>query len=1005
MMKRIGRRLVSLLLTVVTVLTMLPAMTLPALAATSGTVTGLTDTDIGLSFTGDAGDVEDPWTATATATGAQIIGHVEAETDWSGEVYSEYSTLTITNNKSTKATLSFDYTVVLSGGTIQVDGTAVTADSPSSFSKELEPGGNTTVYIFSGEGDGQYAKITMSNVKLVADATATVTFQPAVNGSYTVDGIPITDVWTDERSSEKAYQVAATPADGYLFLGWYNVTEGKFISIAPNTALNIEKNCVVTARFASETAALFETNGQRFDDLNEAVAAAQKQPPATIKLIADGTITGSYTIPYDVTLLIPFDKEGTLYGGTPTATRSAQEPEAFRTLTMAAGSSITLASGAALSVGGQYYAGAGGESGKMVGPYGHIIMESGSAITVQDGASLYAWGFISGSGSGSGSVTVESGGSVYEWYQILDFRGGYATSDIATVHLWRHIFPLSQYTVQNVEVPLTLFMGASETVYAAVYANDKIYLTPVQFIHNNGMFKLNSGSLTKTYDGSTDRLIYTINGDAEVNSLSLSLAKVKLDSSNYVLPFTNNMTVVLKSGSKLTMNQTAALLPSVSVTIEKNAELVVPKNQSMYIYDVDEWGNYCFSGSKYVASVSVPYAPGRTPGTRASLTDANVDINGTLTAIGSVYTTKSGANICSSEGGGRFVQKNTPGTEKKIYQVTRQPAKLVLAKFADISITPAQLQNAAVAPTQTKDAKAGDTFTYCNCPTCGGTWVKNLMVAEFNGTQYGTLKEAVNEFPQDSNGSTYIKMLHNTTENITADRNLYLDLNGYTVTGYFKMGSNTLYGMDSSSKEYTAPSGKIVGGVSNYAKTYETPKVMEGDVETYDRYVAILGAENTLSFHHFNISVTGYRFELTSGDTPKCALFFIGKFRGDDAAKDRLKKLSFTLTGDNGADPKEGSCTLPQALGNEVFPDDIDGAYLFEFYLMRSFGKDASAASFTESIHATAKATFQNQSDLGEQVSNERTLSFQEAWENADNLNSTQREIINKILRDHGINP
>ena len=56
MVKRISRRFVSLLLTFVTILTLLPAMTLPALAATSGTVTGLADETIGLSYTGTAVD-------------------------------------------------------------------------------------------------------------------------------------------------------------------------------------------------------------------------------------------------------------------------------------------------------------------------------------------------------------------------------------------------------------------------------------------------------------------------------------------------------------------------------------------------------------------------------------------------------------------------------------------------------------------------------------------------------------------------------------------------------------------------------------------------------------------------------------------------------------------------------------------------------------------------------------------------------------------------------------
>ena len=293
---------------------------------------------------------------------------------------------------------------------------------------------------------------------------------------------------THTQSSMTAYQVAATPAEGYRFKGWYDVASGKCISTDAKTALNFDSNRTITARFVSKELALFETGGQIFDDLNEAIAEAQKNLPATITLAESGKITGNYTIPSKVTLLIPFDEAKTCYTSTPTAITSAPAATPFRTLTMAAGSSLTLANGAAISIGGQYYAASGGQQGRIVGPYGYIKMESGSAIDVQSGASLYAWGFI----SGSGAVTVESGGSVYEWYQILDFRGGSASSEMGN-----SVFPFSQYAVQNVEVPLTLHAGASETVYTAVYAMRKINPTSIPFIGDKGMFKLTSGSLTK----------------------------------------------------------------------------------------------------------------------------------------------------------------------------------------------------------------------------------------------------------------------------------------------------------------------------------------------------------------------------------------------------------------------------------------------------------------------------------------------------------------------------
>lgn len=989
MVKRISRRFVSLLLTFVTILTMLPAMTLPALAATSGTVTGLADENIGLSFTGDA---DNAW----SANGTSIIG-AATSTGGTCSDTSYKSTLTITNKRSTTATLSFDYSIEQNSGKIQVDGREVS--SGASFTKELTANESVKVSIKSGSTSAA-TKITLTNVVLVSNVNATATFVPAENGTYTVNGKLITEEYSNTQSSMTAYQVVATQADGYQFLGWYNVTEKKYINTSPKAALNIESNCTITARFASKTAALFETKGQRFDNLNDAITEAQKNLPATIALVSDGPLAGTYTIPNEVTLLIPFDEAKTCYTATPSATTSQADAKVFRTLTMKAGSSITLASGAAISVGGQYYAASGGRSGKMVGPYGCIRMESGSAITVKSGASLYAWGFI----SGSGSVTVKDGGSVCEWYQILDFRGG-----SATLKMGNKVFPFNQYAVQNIEVPLTVYAGASETAYTAVDAAGGIKPTSVPFIGNNGLFKLVSGSLTKAYDGETDRIHYTINGVAELNSLNLKLAGVKVDSSTYVLPLTNNMTIDLNSRSKLTVNQTVALLPGVEVSIAKDAELVVPNGQSMYIYDVDEWGKYCGhgDGSTFIPVVS---APGRT-GTRASLEDVKMDVNGKLTAIGGIYTTESGANICSSEGTGKYLQQGAPGTETATYQYDGG------TKRHDIPITPAKLKNADGGYTETANASAGQTIPYCTCPTCGGKWLKDFAAiidsTDNKTTYHPTLQEAVKQFPQDSNGNTYIKMLHSTTENIpteniTTDKNLYLDLNGCTVKGNISVtGTHKLYGMDSTAgKDYvTAPSGKIVGTVKGCAPTYQTP----GD--TNDRYVAILSEENgtsTLSFHRFNISVTGYRFELATGDTPQCALFFIGKFQGDKAAKDYLKSLGFTLKDNNNKLLGEanyeftGKDIPDMPAGGEASDSEVvcsGDAFLFEAYLKRSFDK-AKPDGYTKNISATAQATFQND---GTQQSDPRNLSFEDAWKNAEGLDETQQAILDKFLEYLGI--
>ena len=709
MIQRISKRFLSLLLVAVMVMAMVPAITLTAFADTTGIVTGLSDTNIGLNFTGTA---DNAW----SATGTQIIGSATSAGGACGnDDYS--STLTITNNKATTATLSFDYAIEQNSGTITVDGTAVTAGGK--FSKELAPDASIKVDIKSGSTSAA-TKITMTNVQLVADVNATVIFQPAENGTYTVDGKTINEAYTNTQSSMNAYQVAATPAAGYQFLGWYNVTAGKYINTNATASLNIENDCTITAKFALQTAAIFETGGQRFDELGDAVSYAQANSQPKIALAADGSISGDYTIPAGITLLIPFDEAGTLYTDAPAAIRTAPASKPFRTLTMSDGASITV--NGAISLGGRYFAAGGSQQGRPVGDYGYIKMADNSSITVKNGGNLYAWGFI----SGSGSVLAESGATVYEFYQIADFRGGSASSSMGN-----KVFPFSQYFVQNIEVPLTLNEGAKEIVYSGVYAMSSTYTTAIQFIgDNDGMFKIVSGSFTKDYDEATDRLVLTVNGEAELNTLSLTLAGMSVNSAEYVLPITNNISINIQSG-KVTINQDTALLAGVEVSIAEGADLTIANGKTVYVYDSDEWNSNNFVCGN-VKFKSVAYAPGKTyTRTNADLHDVKIDVNGSITAIGYMYTTAGGADICSSNGTGKFIQSGKLGTETVTYQYT-QNGSAVTAH--EIPITPAKLHNADGSYTETGTIVAGTTIPYTNgkwgIPECDHQWDEGVVTVE-----------------------------------------------------------------------------------------------------------------------------------------------------------------------------------------------------------------------------------------------------------------------------------
>ena len=744
-MKNTWKRFLSLVLCMCMVMALLPNVTMTAFAATSGTVTGLADENIGLSFTGDD-------KASWSANGTSITG---AATSVSGgcSTTSYKSTLTITNKKATTATLSFDYSIEQNEGKIQVDGTEVS--SGARFTKELAANESVKVYIQSGSTSAA-TKITLTNVVLVSDVNATATFVPAENGTYTVDGKLITEEYSSTQSSMTAYKVVATPADGYQFLGWYNLTTGKCIATAATTALNIESDCTVTAKFVSKSLALFETGGQRFADLNEAVAYAQANSQSTITLASDGSISGSYTIPAGITLLIPFDAAGTLYTDAPAAIRTTPASKPFRTLTMSEDTSITV--NGAISLGGRYFAAGGSQQGRPVGDYGYIKMADNSSITVKNGGNLYAWGFI----SGSGSILAESGAKVYEFYQIADFRGGSASSGMG-----HGVFPFSQYFVQNIEVPLTLNAGANEQVYSGVYAMSSTFTTAINFIGDNGMFKVESGSFTKDYDEKTDRLVFTVNGEAALNTLSLKLASMKVNSASYVLPITNNITINIQSGN-VTINQDAALLAGVEVNIAEGAGLTVANGKHIYFYDSDEWNsdNFVWGPCKFK---SVAYAPGKVYNrTNADLKDTKIDVNGSVTAIGAIYTTKGGADICSSNGTGKYIQQGTPGTETATYQYNANGNKAVT-----IPITAAKLHNRDGSYTETATASTDDVINYVNGVWGGEAPVELTVTFEANGSA---------EYPVEGTMPP---------QTVNAKTDTALNANSFTREGYNFLNWNT----------------------------------------------------------------------------------------------------------------------------------------------------------------------------------------------------------------------
>lgn len=436
----------------------------------------------------------------------------------------------------------------------------------------------------------------------------------------------------------------------------------------------------ITQAMAQNTVAKIGDTG--YSTLSAALKAAVSGQIITIAAIQcnldeNGVLKSGVTldVPKNTTLLIPFDESNTCYTSEPEAVGDTKTSTAYRTLTMESGASMTVEGSVSVSAKMNSASGSQSGAGAVAGKYGHIKMESGSTITLTNTAKLYVWGYI----SGDGHIVAKSGTTVYEGFQINDFQGGSAISKIAD-----KVFPFSQYSVQNIEAFLTIEHGAQEKVlsnlYIGLFSKTPTSTGQIDFVGTtNGLFRLAAldSKLTKRYNADTDMMEYVIEGDASVSSIQFKFSTsvfgaTTVSSDSYVLPITNNMSIIQNSGRLTIAGQDVELLPGVQVSIEEGAEMNIASGGNVYVYDKNEWKNYAMNGA-IVNPVTYTVATGGKPKVRGdgkNLNDTKIVVKGTLTADGNLYTTSSGANICCEEGSGRVVMNAVPA-ETKTYQYTR----------------------------------------------------------------------------------------------------------------------------------------------------------------------------------------------------------------------------------------------------------------------------------------------------------------------------------------------
>ena len=671
------------------------------------TVVDVLDGQISISDSANTGKVSGS-TYTATAKGSLFS--------------KKTNNITITNNTDSQVQLSFAYSAD-KASSLKIADSAVAASG--NYSVMLASKGTLSITLVSNSGlSNTTATLNLSNFSCTVAKEAsnvTVNYDDTL-GTVTAGEATVAAGSTQEVSLADGIVLTAAANGDAKFLGWINDADNSILSSAASFTLKPADDMTVRAVFAQNggkawfavgtAASKTQSSGLLglskltyyqvgatglYDDLNAAAAAASGK---TMVLMNDATLpAGDYTIPAGVKLLIPFDSANTMYTTEAISVLDYVKPTAFRTLTLADGANLIVNGELSLSAKHTSAQGSKYNGGSPTGPVSFLKMEGDSTITINNGGTLYAYGFV----TGSGSVTAMDGAKVYENFQIMDFRGGSQSTDMEN-----GVFPLSQYYIQNIEVPLTIHSGATEYAYTTVYMSNTDFGSAVAFIAKSGaMFNLNSGYVVKRYDGATDRLIVEAYGDMTFSSINMTVGTSSINSKNYDLPINSNLTVHVHEGT-ITMNQDLALLPGAKIIIDEGAQGVLGSGINVYVYDADEWGTYAGPGNK--KWIALTYAPGRTyDRTEADLVDAEIIINGSIDASkGYVYTTAGGANVYSTGTGEAKIQ---PGTQTVTYQLIQG------SDYVQIPLTSAKLKNADGSDMIT-DYTSG-TYTYTD-----GVWVK-----------------------------------------------------------------------------------------------------------------------------------------------------------------------------------------------------------------------------------------------------------------------------------------
>lgn len=494
--------------------------------------------------------------------------------------------------------------------------------------------------------------------------------------------------------------------------------------------------------------------GKKYLTLVEALQEVEDNQ--IIVMLADYTLpAGNHTIPATTSLLIPYNnsQKALLKSDVSGVNENSTNTQSyFRRLTLAPGANLVVKGN--LEVSAQLNAASGNGTNAYVtgatrGKYGHIFMEDGSRISIESGAYLYCHGYI----SGDGEIDVKGGGFSYEPFVLGWFKGGSAM----LYGQWGNVFPFTDYYYQNIEVPTKYYPNGKGYGFGCLFADSEVQKVTAQLVGTTGenaLFVMDKNDtnpdswVQKKYHADSDRAEWIINSGANVSNIEVH-AYATVNSANYILPITNNMTITFNYGN-MQLLQNVQLIPGAVLDIKKEATLSIPSNKALYLYDAAQWTT---ASSKYF--IKMKYSP--TWGTNnprvaetVALPSAEMYVHGQFKIAQNayLYTTAGGANIHSNDADAGMVYflADAAGSTNTIKQCTGITGSRTSTRATLVSsnASAAQLKNGDGTFEQTAGTKAGQLWGYK-----GGKWIKmkggDCLYEELDAD--GNLTGVINAYP------------------------------------------------------------------------------------------------------------------------------------------------------------------------------------------------------------------------------------------------------------------